>query len=147
VGGGLSFSKVNVGYDFSVSPMGGYLLGEKIAVGLSTGYSHNKYSSRYGFSNSSFSVQPFFRYYITQNRLSAFAEVAYGLAWSKYNYVDYTYNIPMEQKNTKFTSKIGVGLDYFITNNVAIEGNLRYTSTDFPQGMLNFSVGLQVFIR
>lgn len=125
---------------FSISPMGGYLVGEKIAVGLSTGYTYYRGSSQ------SFFIQPFARYYFTQNKLAPFAEVAYGGGWARFEYSGTNGDVVEKISDTGY--RIGAGLNYFITRNVALEGNLRYSrSNDSDSGSLNFGVGLQFFIR
>ncbi len=127
-------------YGLSISPMGGYLIGQKIAVGLSTGYMYRKGTT------SSFFAQPFLRYYLSQKRLAPFAEVAYGAAWSRIEY--FSNNEPVVIKITGSFYRIGAGLNYFISKNVALEGNLRYSrNNDFDSGSINFSAGLQFFIR
>lgn len=125
---------------FSISPMGGYFVGQKIVLGLSTGYSYYKGTSQ------SLYLLPFARYYFTQNKLAPFAEVAYGGSWARLEYAGSDGEVVEKISGTGY--RIGTGLNYFISRNVALEGNLRYArNTDADSGTLNLSAGLQFFIR
>jgi opacity protein-like surface antigen len=125
---------------FSIAPMGGYFVGNKIAVGLSTGYNYYRSSSQ------SFFVLPFARYYFTQNKLAPFAEVGYGGSWARFEYSDTTGDVVEKISGTGY--RIGAGLNYFISKNIALEGNLRYTrNSDSDSGSFGLSAGLQFFIR
>ena len=124
---------------FSIAPMGGYFVGKKVAVGLSTGYNYYRSSSQ------SFFIQPFARYYFAQNKLAPFAEVAYGGSWARFEYQGST-GETVKISGTAY--RIGAGLNYFISRDVALEGHLRYSrSNDSDSGSLGLSAGLQFFIR
>jgi opacity protein-like surface antigen len=129
---------------FSISPMAGYLVGNKLAVGLSTAYVHIN-----GFTKmDNFFAGPFVRYYLTQKKLAPYAEVAYGVSWTRYEYTDPMTNEETLYKDSSSSYRIGAGLNYFISKNVALDANLRYSrNTDFDTGSTSLNVGLQFFIR
>ena len=127
---------------FSVTPMAGYLVGNKLAVGLSTGFNYYKGGSQ------SFYAQPFVRYYVNQKRLTPFGEIAYGAAWTKIKYYDFNINDTVVDTYSSTAYRISAGLNYFLTRNIALEGKLNYSNNpDTNSGSLGLQAGLQFFIR
>jgi opacity protein-like surface antigen len=148
VGGNLSLAlAVGETYDlttFSVTPMGGYFVGNKLAVGLSTSYQYYKGSSN----SQAFSVQPFLRYYFLQKKLAPYGEVAYGGGWTQNEVFDSFLGETVTVKSSSSFYRVAAGLNYFVSKNVALDGNLRYSrNNDFDYGIVSFNVGLQFFIR
>jgi opacity protein-like surface antigen len=127
-------------YQFSVAPMAGYLVDEKIAVGLFTAYTHIKGNT------DSFFAGPFLRYYLTQKKLAPYAEVMYGGSWTRNEYI--INNETTVDTYTSSSYRIGAGVNYFISKNVALDGNFRYSrNNDLEFGSMEFNAGLQFFIR
>jgi opacity protein-like surface antigen len=129
---------------FSIIPMAGYLIGNKFAVGLSTGFNYQK---GYNYDAQSFYAQPFVRYYLNQKRLAPFGEIAYGAALNKKQF--YLDNSEVDvNKDTSTGVRISAGLNYFITRNIALEGKLGYSNIpDFDSGTTSFQAGFQFFLK
>jgi len=123
---------------FTIDPSVGYFIGDKIMVGTNVNYqnSDNNYQL--------VSVGVFTRYYFGRNKLAPFSELSFGSGRSRSKYSENGQTTITT--NTTTVGHIGVGLDYFIVKNVAIEGVLKYRAVDsFEDENLNFSVGLQLF--
>jgi opacity protein-like surface antigen len=132
-------------HQFSISPMAGYLVGKKIAVGLSTGYIYSNINNT---NTDSFFAGPFVRYYLTQKKLAPYAEVAYGASWTRIENTNPMTNEVTTYKDSGSSYRIGAGLNYFISKNVALDANLRYSrNSDWDTGSTSLNVGLQFFIR
>jgi opacity protein-like surface antigen len=125
--------------DFSVSPSAGYFVSRRIAVGLKLTYRNALQSA---FQTASSNV--FTRYYFGQHRVAPFAELGYGFGRSRYKYT----MGPTDETTFINTSTFdgGIGLNYFVSKNVALEGVFRY-NRDLKNdlGSYNFNVGLQFF--
>lgn len=115
---------------------------------MSLGYSYTHFSSENNFQNST--ILPFARYYFSQKKLAPYVEVAYGGGWTRSKN---TFNGESTiSKNSSEVYRIGVGVNYFIAKNVAIESNLSYDhvnikDSDYEVGSFNLNVGLQFFLR
>ncbi len=146
---------------YNLNPNVGFFISNTIAIGgsLSIGGSSvevNQNSGTSDYTDSSIGIQPFGRYYFIEN---LFAEMRFGIdrrkSKSKFTQSDGVVLDFDPQHYTDITFKGGIGYDYFIAENVALEGLLSYLITDFRNEnsgnskakLLNFSVGIQVFIN
>jgi len=132
----------NLYQDYRISPMAGYFLTDKFAMGLTMYYSH------LGISDShieSLAALPFVRYYFGTKRFAPFAEAAFGGSVSKVRYFDGTEQ--QTSKDENFSCGAAAGFNYFITNSVALETKLSYFKSDnFDQGSLSLQAGLNFFL-
>lgn len=134
VSGGVAFGSEKTG-DFKASgiefsPMVGYFVTENIAIGarLTVGSEKEEIGSNED-KSSSFGAEVLGRYYWTPaSQFSLFAELAAGFGSSK--------NEPQggpETENKTFGVNAGVGVNYFISNQFAIEASwagLGYNTND-----------------
>ena len=126
VGGTMSFLASTGSSAFSLEPGAGYFIGEKFATGLALSYRSEE-------SINIFSFLPFVRYYFSQKRLAPYAGFGVGVA---------------SESTVFFTPSIGI--DYFISKNVAFETNLAYfqiLQTNGSQSAVGLTAGLQFFLR
>lgn len=137
---------------FSISPMAGYFIGKRWALGLEVEYSlleMTYFSPDFGdpiIGDNSYmlgrlSVIPFARYYFGVGKFAPFVEGGYGMNW-------YHSGEGIESYDNK-TYKIGAGLNYFVTPSLAVEGKLLYSRSSSETAMLNpisLGIGLQFFL-
>ncbi|MDP5198194.1 outer membrane beta-barrel protein [Flavobacterium sp. DG2-3] len=102
---------------YGFSPKFGYLLNDKFAVGAKLDYSSNEEEAT-GVKTNVFGVGAFARYYfleLDKKRFKAYAEAGLGFGRNKTE-------TPLVGSDTdnSLTADINVGLNYFITKNVAV---------------------------
>ncbi|HEU5290058.1 MAG TPA: outer membrane beta-barrel protein [Cyclobacteriaceae bacterium] len=125
-----------------INPMVGYFLTNKFATGVAIGYAYS--GGEYN-SIEALSAAPFIRYYFAIGRFAPFAGVAAGLAHSKFEYYDG--DEWQGSTDNSFSYQAGVGFNYFITKNVALESGLSYfRNQNIDQGSLALTAGLKFFI-
>jgi hypothetical protein len=152
VGGSASFSVSEENTSLSLSPSMSWFVVNNLAIGGTVDYSYGRSS----FSSDSFSyltksnsiyLGPSIRYYFTkEGRLGCFSFAGFGVRSGYYNYNG-------EKENaTAFSGGIGVGLSYFITEQVALEGLAGYYASDFfdddreTYRRFALSFGFQIFL-
>lgn len=102
---------------YGFSPKFGYLLNDKFAVGAKIDYSSNKEEAT-GIKTNVFGIGAFARYYfleLDKKRLKTYAEVGLGYGRNKSE-------TPLAGSDTdnSLTADINVGLNYFVTKNIAV---------------------------
>jgi hypothetical protein len=111
--------KISTGGDqdyYGFSPKFGYLLNDKFAVGAKLDYASNEIESTDTKINV-FGVGAFARYYfleLDKKRFKAFAEAGLGFGRNK------TEIAGIEDTDNSITADITVGLNYFVTKNIAV---------------------------
>jgi outer membrane protein len=132
----------NLYQDHRFSPMAGYFLTDKLAMGLTMFYTYN---GIYDSHVEALTAAPFVRYYFGTKRFAPFAEAAFGGGVTKVGYFDGT-----EQQNLRnehFSYGVAAGFNYFITNNVALETKLSYLkNNNFDEGSLGLQAGISFFL-
>jgi len=115
-------------FNMGLNAKAGYFIKNRIAVGALAdfGYSSLKYgSSDYKDINSSFLLGPVARYYLEYITLIPFAEASLGFGSSSskilFDTTETTY------KHSLLNASLGIGADYFLNENIAIEGLLNYS--------------------
>ncbi len=133
IGGNFSFNSESVngessGYtSLSFSPSLGYFFTDYFYTGISLSY---LYSSGSNYSNNNYGFGPSLRYYLSKNQISPF----FGFS--------FLYNLSnsdsgSEADYSSFTSSLGV--DYFVTNFLAIEGTINYSFNNRSTSFENYS--------
>jgi outer membrane protein len=111
--------------EFNITPMAGYFVIDKLAVGLFMDYYYYKdedVDNNDTWKNSSFVIGPFAKYYIMEYKhLWPFVGGGIGFGSGKTGYNDSD-----EAKYKILTYRLGVGATYFITDNVGLELLLGY---------------------
>ncbi|KQB41080.1 outer membrane beta-barrel protein [Flavobacterium aquidurense] len=101
---------------YGFSPKFGYLLNEKIAIGGKLNYSSEKVEAT-NVKTNVFGVGAFARYYfleLDKKRFKAFAEAGLGYGSNKIE------TPPNSDTSNSVTADITVGLNYFVTKNIAV---------------------------
>lgn len=101
---------------YGFSPKFGYLLNDKFAVGGKLNYSNEKKEALETETNV-FGVGAFARYYfleLDKKRFKAFAEAGLGFGRNKTQFEG------IEDTDNSITADITVGLNYFVTKNIAV---------------------------
>ncbi len=134
VSGGLGFNSSKTG-DFKTSgvqfsPAVGYFVSDNIAIGARLGIASGKQDNGIAENkSSSFDAEVFGRYFWTPaSQFSLFAELAAGIGSTKYEP-----EVGPEEKSQTFGVNAGVGVNYFISNQFAIEAGwagLGYNTDD-----------------
>ena len=109
---------------FSLTPQFGYFFIDNFYTALTLNYLH---SSSNGLINNYYGIGPTVRYYIDVEKIKPF----FGLSFI---YNEHTNKAPAPNNDTRITStewKISGGVDFFITNNFAIEGSLNYSFINY----------------
>lgn len=114
---------------FNLKPTVGYFFADDLALGLGVDFSSTSFN---GNSNSSFSLSPFVRYYVTD---PIFVQVHANIGLD-------------DGAGTAFGA--AVGYSWFLSNNVAIEPALFFTSVNndgdaFDSTIFGLSIGIQAF--
>lgn len=121
IGGSGSFSAGDQTTSFNLSPSMSWFVIDNVAIGGYISYSYYNYSSGSAHTHS-FSLGPAFRYYLTkEGKLRCFTYANFGI-YSSF----YTYN-QEKDSNTTFNAGVGLGLAYFITEQVALEASVGYS--------------------
>ncbi|MBK0369423.1 outer membrane beta-barrel protein [Flavobacterium agrisoli] len=100
---------------YAINPKFGYLLSDKLAVGGQISFSSLKDESDDSKTNV-FGIGAFARYYfleLDQKRFKAYAEAGLGYGRNQYEVAG------IKDNNNSITADINVGLNYFITKNLA----------------------------
>ncbi|MBO9582774.1 MAG: outer membrane beta-barrel protein [Flavobacterium sp.] len=111
--------KISTGGDadyYGFSPKFGYLLNDKFAVGAKLNYSSNKIEATDEKTNV-FGVGAFARYYfleLDKKRFKTYAEVGLGYGRNKYE------SPTVSDTSNSITADLNVGLNYFVTKNIAV---------------------------
>lgn len=111
---------------FSFLPEAGYFVMDKLVTGLFIDF--DRYTHKYDNGDKGFDTKiiigPFVRYYIMEyKKLWPYAEGRVGFGsekWTNNNDSDY------EEKWSYFTTKLGAGATYFVTNHVGIDLFMGY---------------------
>lgn len=125
--------------EYAINTKAGYLLTEKLTVGLNGYYYFNGVVN-----GQSGTVGPFARYYFVNKRVAPFAEAEYSFGWMK---------TQLEFSPDYETSRIdvygaGAGLDFFITKNVALESTVKYMRYDGDRDKrFSINLGFQIFLN
>ncbi len=138
-------------FSFALNPQAGVFLTDRFALGGNIGIN---YGSTNLFNSTSITIGANGRYYINANSEQwwPFANAGAGYGYSNFNSND------LDNFNSDvFSYFFGIGLDYFITNSVALEGTFNFQGTRTDSGFENaptienndllFSVGLQIFFN
>ena len=144
MGGNLGFSYITAQQnskttEIDLQPNVGYFIVDKLAIGTLLNYNYTKSKDNFGtIEIKSSNIGPFLKYYILNKDkgTNIFLESAYNFSLQK------------ENKNTEFSSKIGVA--FFLNSSVAFEASIRYGLKKFkyPNNILpdsssnNFIFGL-----
>lgn len=115
---------------FEVGPQFGYMITDRMAIGLEATYSNYNTNSEFAYSKStrqSLNISPFYRYYISNGEKLKFfgqANVFFGL--SERNYEDYSPNNPFTDidRSTQFGVSIKPGLQYFLKPAWSIQASI-----------------------
>ncbi|PAM96054.1 hypothetical protein B4N84_05250 [Flavobacterium sp. IR1] len=139
--------KISTGGDqdfYGFSPKFGYFLNDKVAVGAKLNYSSNDVESTNTKTNI-FGVGAFARYYfleLDKKRFKAFAEA--GLGYGR-NRVETPVN---DDTSNSVTGDITVGLNYFVTKNIAVTFTLAnvlaYNSVSPEDGVSSNTFDLNI---
>jgi len=111
--------KISTGGDsdyYGFSPKFGYLLSDKFAVGGKLNYSSNKLESTDEKTNV-FGIGGFARYYfleLDKKRFKSYAEAGLGYGRNKYE------SPIQDDTSNSITADINIGLNYFVTKNIAV---------------------------
>ncbi len=140
---GFNFKSDNFGID--INPRAGYFISDNAAIGAEVQLGLSLYDGgedfRYG-------LTPFARYYFPEGAAPThrwFAEVLAGFAGS---------SLEDSEEDASLSSVLGIraGYAHFVSQNVAIEGILGYTSTNADINVgngnsgLNLGIGLQIYL-
>lgn len=139
---GLDFQKGNTGFSMSLNPRIGYFVKDNIAIGgiVKLGLNTQKNSTAFDYG-----IGAFGRYYFTDKDIEVlkssrwFVEVDFGFNGRNVKVNDVSAN----------TNGLGIGfgpgLAYFITDNIALEGLLKYNiTTGFGNSTTNNRLGLNL---
>jgi outer membrane protein len=144
-----------------VSPRAGYFLIDNLAVGVDLDLSGYGSTERDGVdiqrsSTTFFTVGPFVRYYIPLGEVYPFIEG--GVGFGSVTYKNSLNNVETKTTHGLMDIGVGPGLAVFVTDNVAIEGLLRFIRSseryDFPPSTevriidsgMQLSIGVQAYI-
>lgn len=138
-------------YGFSINPNIGYFLNEHFAIGSEFNVA---YANADLYRGSRVGINPFIRVYPfqTDSRIQTFLNVSAGGSRISNKFdenLPISPNIPDGYWSTEF--KAGIGLDWFLSENAAIEGTLQYNYSETPKldlfsRFVNFNVSFQYFI-
>lgn len=150
ISGSLSFTSNSIGdvenTGFSIAPRLGYFVTENVAIGgrLGYGYSSRDQDADISIETNTFEIGAFGRYYFTPaTKFSVFSEL-------NFNYQNIKQELPsIESKTRGFNVAAGVGINYFMSKNFALEAlwaGLSYASLNPEQGESNdiFQIGVNL---
>jgi outer membrane protein len=103
----------------SLNPQVGYFIIDNFSIGLLFSYRYHSYEDEdYEYSTEVLGVGPVIRYYLVSDKFSPFTTIGYTYAtvFDDNDESDYGSNI----------WSIGLGLDYFVSSSIAVEGIISY---------------------
>jgi outer membrane protein len=135
-----------VQWSLGFSPRVGYFFTNKLVVGAEIGVAFSKTKDIDGLddlNDQQFRFHPFARYYLHYpKRFNPFVALEVSYASQSYNFIDQTFT------SDRTTPKLGLGGNYFLSPNLALEGILDF---QYNSGLENlqvvFTAGLQYFIH
>jgi hypothetical protein len=147
-------------FSFDITPKVGQFFLKNLAIGITPewGYSYEKRYSGTKENITVLGIGPFIRFYLGKSKLRYFAEagISYNHIWrsSKYNYGFYP---SYKTEAYSFSENIGIGMVYFINQNVGLETKLQYqhsyNTSLFSSSVSNYSyngltlnLGLQIYL-
>lgn len=124
---------------FIFNPQIGYFFIDNLYSALSLNYMHRSYSSTF---QDYYGIGPALRYYFDAEKIKPF--LGLGLIYNKQ-----TDNHSMDISYTEW--KISGGIDYFVTNNFALEGSLNYSFINYKNQrdqykLFQLGIGVNYFI-
>jgi long-subunit fatty acid transport protein len=150
-------------FSFNFNPGVSYFVSDNLSVGLRVPFSYSKLNQDTfdDEKSSSISFGPMVRYYIPFNQLAIFPEVSYVAGAGKFEgrYFDPILGSVVSSTNKYNVSNfnIGLGLAYFLNNNVAIESVLSYnvvkteydsdSFSDTETLSVGFDIGFQIYFQ
>lgn len=127
-------------FGFSILPQAGYMLTDQIGVGLGIGYGFNKTTTPNGVAgqyeqvdkDGSFVISPFTRYFksVTE-KFYLYVNFAVPIRTTNTSYLvlnangDGTEDYDGTLKSSNFGVSLGLGADYFVSDNIALEANFN----------------------
>ncbi|MFC2124930.1 hypothetical protein ACFLU5_08980 [Bacteroidota bacterium] len=143
IGGGGNISN-DIRYDrfsISLSPMIGWFVKDRVVVGgiFDTSFT-SYYNDAAGYEVFYLYLAPGCRYYLGKSHLKFFGEAAlyFGNHWRTDN---------VNSGNFDFTGAIGIGMVYFVTDQIGIEFLSRYGLDEFVDfNDLRLSIGIQIHL-
>lgn len=136
--------------EYGIAPKYLYFVSDNLGLGASLSYSHQDYTdSQYN----SYGIGPFVRYYPQTKSQEVFPYLGIGYTYSR---LKVSGNFTPDYEVKTGVSSVGLGMDYFFAENIALEAEMRYSSThvendnnqvvlttDSNQSSLN--IGINVF--
>jgi hypothetical protein len=133
----LSYSNYNPPYyvdvtekQISISPSTSYFLINRLSVGLEFGYNYYEKSLDSGNNIEDIDMYltfgPVVKYYFLDNNISPFIKIGYFHSF--YNMKESFYHT--RKSFPGFSVKLGMGLNYFLTNSFSIETSLDYVYSE-----------------
>ena len=121
-----TFSHTN--YNSSFTPQAGYMLTDRWMGGALVGFSSgNLYSPLGRYNRSYYSIDPFVRHYFpTKGAWQAFAEARFNFTQISNQSVQGDTVPQFTEDGNYYSAEAGVGFDYFIAPNIAVEAGLKY---------------------
>ena len=147
--GGISFTTTDGGDSFSINPKFGYFLSDKLAVGGDIDWSQTRQDINDAEYNT-FGIGGFARYYFLETdhkRFKAYTDVGLGYshATEEYDEIDGT---RIDDTSNGIKANVTIGLNYFITNQIAatfvLADILTYNNTSPENGDSTSSFELNI---
>lgn len=149
-------------FSFNFSPNISYAVIDQLFVGLIIPVFHSRSSSNgQDYKNNQYSFGSRIRYYLPFGDFAAFAQTSYSIGKSKFkgpNFNPLTGQLDdLIINGTLKTPSIGLGLAYFINNNIGLQGQLSYNKqsieydselrSDYDMSYMNFKIGFQIHLQ
>lgn len=139
---------------FFISPNAYYFVGDYLAVGVGVGFDFTRLRFAGGqqrYTNTDITLNPQVRFYLSEtgSRQQWFIAGGAGFQFEENRFQsDFPVGFPEAESIRRYQLGLGVGLNTFLTPNVAFElgPNLRYFS-ETDNYRLGFDIGLQYFIN
>lgn len=137
-------------FSFNISPQGGYFVGNNLALGVKPSFSYfqsdSDFYKNYGVN---LGISPFIRYYLGPSQLKLFFQGSLGVAHSAESFND---GISTYASNyNSFFQNIGVGLVYFVNENIGLEGLLNYDHYikfhSYSTSGISLNLGFQIYFK
>ena len=113
---------------FTIMPVGGYFLNNKIAVGVGIGYDtqieKDPGSTLEKYTNSKFEINPFGRYYLISGTGGIFIEASMGYSFGTSK--SYITNVTDTRHDFGFSALLSPGVYYYITPRLALEAKFGW---------------------